>query len=63
MLSASCLVPAGQGGFCLPKTPAVCKLKLQISCVLRFVLTILKSGQKSLKNPLTEALLHDNMNT
>ena len=57
------LSPPGRAAFCLPKTPTVCKLKLQISCVLRFVLTFLKSGQKSLQNPLTEALLHDNMNT
>ena len=29
--------------------------------VEKFVLTILKSGQKSLQNLLTEALLHDNI--
>ena len=65
-ISAFCKLPCPHRAgrlFVCPKTPAACKLKLQISCVLRFVLTILKSGQKSLQNPLTEALLHDNMNT
>ena len=45
-ISAFCKLPCPHRAgrlFVCPKTPAVCKLKLQISCVLRFVLTILKS--------------------
>ena len=65
-ISAFCKLPCPHRAgrlFVCPKTPAACKLKLQISCVLRFVLSFLKSRQKTLQNPLTEALLHDNMNT
>ena len=47
-ISAFCKLPCPHRAgrlFVCPKTPAVCKLKLQISCVLRFVLTILKSSR------------------
>jgi hypothetical protein len=46
------LSPPGRAAFCLPKTPAACKLKLQISCVLRFVFVFFEKQAEIFAKPL-----------
>ena len=62
-LADSALAAISGGFFSLTYPRPARNLKLQISCVLRFVLSILKKCSEMIKNPLTEGSLRVIMNT